>query len=135
MSSDLTVGEGIDLCRRGKDLALLLGGGGLAGVVVLGAGDLASYVFGHAPAVLIPAFVVGVLLTAFLIGMSYTEFDRQGRRLERLLDHGTVTAEATAPDTDRIRRAAGLRRTAMLVLLLTSLVLVAASLWVWLDPR
>jgi len=135
VSSDLTVGEGIDVCRRGKDLALLLGGGGLAGLVVLGAGDLASYVFGHAPAALIPAFVVGVLLSAYLIGMSYSEFDRQGSRLERLLDDGTVTAEAAAPDAERIRRAAGLRRAAMLLLLLTSLVLVAASLWVWLDPR
>lgn len=135
MSSDLTVAEGVDLCRRGKDMATVLGGGGLAGIVVLGAGDLAAYVFEHAPSVLVPAFTVAVLLTAYLLGMSYSGYDRQGRNLERLLDDGTVTADAAAPGVGLIRRAAAFRKSAMIGLTITSLVFVVASLWVWLSPR
>ena len=40
-----TAADALDAATRGKDLALRLGGGGLAGLVVLGAGDLTSYIF------------------------------------------------------------------------------------------
>ena len=64
-------------------------GGGLAGLVVLGAGDLAAYVFSRAPAVLLPIFGVAVLITGCLIGLAYSNLDAQARTVQRLLDAGT----------------------------------------------
>lgn len=130
-----TASSCIDTCSRGKDLAVLLGGGGVAGLVVLGAGDLASYMFSHAPAVLLPLFVVSVLLTAFLIGMSYSSYDQQISVLQRQLDDGSLAPDDVIVDPGRQRRAVRLRRWSLVFLLATALILVVASGYVWLAPR
>ena len=130
-----TVADTLDAATRGKDLALRLGGGGLAGLVVLGAGDLASYIFSRAPAVLLPIFGVGLLITAPLIGLAYSNFDAQARSMQRLLDTGTLAPTAPAPAPDRLRRATDFRWAAMVALFGTALILVTACCFVWLDPR
>ena len=111
----------------------MLGGGGLAGLVVLGAGDLAAYVFSRAPAVLLPIFGVAVLITGCLIGLAYSNFDAQARTVQRLLDAGTLAAPA--PGQERLRRASAFRGASMVALLVTALILVTACCFVWLDPR
>ncbi len=125
----------LDAASRGKDLARLLGGGGLAGLVLLGAGDLASYVFSRAPAVLLPIFGVAVLITGCLIGLAYSNFDAQARTVQRLLDAGTLAPAAPAPGQERLRRASAFRWASMVALLVTALILVTACCFVWLDPR
>jgi len=130
-----TIADTLEAASRGKDLAGLLGGGGLAGLVVLGAGDLASYVFSRVPAVLLPIFAVAVLITGCLIGLAYSNFDAHARMMQRVLDTGTLTPEDPAPTLDRLRRATALRWASMVSLIVTALILVTACCFVWLDPR
>src|SRR4051794_8324482 len=92
-----TVGRAIEICQRGKELSLYLGGAALAGIALLGAGDLGSSIFSDAPPVLRPLFVSLALISGALIGLSYSAYEWEITRLQRAIADGSVSQTSTPP--------------------------------------
>lgn len=79
--------------RRGQLCTYLTGG--LGGVALLGAGDVANGLFLEVHPVLRAGFFTLVIVTGGLLGLAYTGFSWAKTVLDRLVEDGTVSDSAT----------------------------------------
>jgi hypothetical protein len=85
-----TVGRIIEICERRKALVLYLGGGGLGGLGIFGAGDAASGVWQTAPAMWRTLFFTFALLTAYCFARAYGGYEYQATQLARRIADGEL---------------------------------------------
>lgn len=80
-----TIRRAIEVCDRGRDTAIYLSGG-VAGLAIIGTGDLASSFFERAPGLFMPIFVTGLILTAALLARSLAAYTSQKVELMHALE-------------------------------------------------
>src|SRR5262245_15883749 len=117
-TTNWTVERALEVCQRGKETALYLGGG-VAGLAIVGSGDFASVFFSKSPGFIMATFITFVIVTAALFARSYRAYARQEMDLRRDIADETCTESDTSPDLPNQRRGEKFRQSALVMLLLS----------------
>lgn len=130
-----TVQRGIDKCRRRKELTLFIGGGGLGGLALFGAGDLAGGFFQHVPGEVTAIFVTLALMSGLCLAFAYSGFEYEATLLERQVEDKKLLATGFLPATWRLPRPAEYSyRAATILIPCTGAWLLVAVWWAGVAP-
>jgi hypothetical protein len=130
-----TVQRGIDKCKRRKELTLYIGGGGLGGLALFGAGDLAGQFFQHVPGEVTAIFVTSALVSGLCLAFAYAGFEYEATLLERRIQDKEIAATDSLPTTWRLPRPAEhLYKAATILVVVTGVWLLVAVWWAGIAP-
>ncbi|MBB5856286.1 hypothetical protein ACFQ05_25760 [Amycolatopsis umgeniensis] len=128
-----TVRREIEVAERRKGLTLYLGGGGLGGLGLFGAGDVATGIWDRAPGVLLPLFVTMVSVTGYCLARGYGGYEYRATTLERDIEDGKRKEADEVGDT--VSKAVKTYYTlAPVCLVLTAACLLVAVWWGTVSP-
>jgi hypothetical protein len=129
-----TVRREIEVAQRRKELTLYFGGGGLGGLGLFGAGDVATGIWARAPHVLLPLFITLILVTGYCLARGYSGYEYRATTLERDIKDGR--RQETDDVGDAVSKAVKVYYTASTISLATTAsCLLLAVWWAAISPQ
>jgi hypothetical protein len=126
----VTVARAIEICERRKALTLFIGGGGLGGLGLFGAGDLASWMFQRVSPVMSALFYSGVLFGGYCVGRAYTGYEYRETALKRQIDDGGKRDDIIFADEVSPREAKVFYGASLILVVLAGIILLLTA---WLS--
>jgi hypothetical protein len=125
----VTVARAIEICERRKALTLYIGAGGLGGLGLFGAGDLASWMFQRVPPIMSALFYSGILLGGFCLGRAYSGYEYRATSLKRQIDDGGKLDDTILADEVSPREAKAFYGASMVLVTLAGIILLLTAWW------